>query len=135
MPTHSRVDIGFAFSTPTGRKVRSRRKKLHALIRAIETDGEANDIDGVHITARWRNPEDKAARSQAWKDTDGDSDLEEFFSTMSGLTSMLIDVNKLRLEYEQTFSRTSKVRRKKAAKKSGRGKKTIRKVAGRKGRK
>jgi len=40
-------------------------------------------IDGVKITARWRNPDNKNARHANWKTTDdpGQS-LEDFFQTL-----------------------------------------------------
>jgi len=98
------LDFGLAFySILTGRPIRSPRRKLRILRRIrkeMEEDGElSGDVyDGVKVIARWRNPEDRAARSEEWKvTTQPGQDLPSFFETLGNV----IEASNIEERYEQ----------------------------------
>lgn len=105
MPDKSRVILGFAFLTPTGRPVRSHDKKVRALWRFFRSEGTENDVEGVHVIARWANPDDRSERSRRFKTTDEvNQSLEDFYETMSGPLFGLVEP-KARRDYDEYLSR------------------------------
>lgn len=104
MPSNSKFDYAFAFlSTKTGNPVKSEAKKIRALKRFFDSQGAVNDVEGVHVVIRWRNPKDKAARSRRWKTSDefGQS-LEDAYATLHYSRGLLYQAEqKAKREYEK----------------------------------
>lgn len=88
-----RLEFGFGF------KINSRMHpdrstwpdlKTDAMAQFFATEGRGPFERGVHIVARWRNPDNKNPRHVNWKTTDDSGQsLEDFYSTLHGARGAL----------------------------------------------